>query len=171
MSCALANPVEGVCANKRPVQGRRAAVRRVDQPELTPLAAGHSVDAHPAAADTRAPFPADAPEATFSMAQLRQGQQPPASGTQLAPAARRVAGTPPSFREIRAGRVAAAARTPEAAVRIPVEELETGTLVADASSHAPAATAMMLPGMDQLVERVRQRTAARLSRVGASRPA
>jgi hypothetical protein len=171
MSCALANPVEGVCANKRPVQGRRAAMRPIDQPELTPLAAGHSVDALPVAADAHAPFPADAPEATFSMAQLRQGEQSSPAGAQLAPPARRVGNAPPSFREIRAGRVAAAARTPEAAVRIPVEELEAGTLVADASSHAPAATAMVLPGMDQLVERVRQRTAARLSRAGASRPA
>jgi len=47
-------------------------------------------------------------------------------------------------------------RAPVAEVRIPLTETE--------GTAAPAQRA--LPGMDQLVERVRQRTAARISRAG-----
>jgi hypothetical protein len=80
--------------------------------------------------------------------------------------AQRVRTAPPSFREIRAA--AAASRAPIAEVRIPVAELEGQTLTM-AVAHAPAHVVQaVLPGMDQLVERVRQRTAARISRVRAT---
>lgn len=170
MSCALASPVDGVCANKRPVQGRRAlAGRQLDQASLTPLAAGHEIQAAPSIAAST-PFAADAPEATFSMARLHEPsveRVPTAAPSQP----RAVRSAPPSFREIRSGRAAAARREPVAEVTIPVAEVEAGTLLSDAASHAPAATAAMLPSMDQLVERVRQRTAARLSRAGSFSPA
>lgn len=169
MSCALASPENGVCANKRPVQGRRAAARRaVDQAQLTPLAAGHAITERPAVAAS-APFTADAPEATFSMTQLREAH-PGVPEDEPTVVPMRVQGgrtAPPSFREIRSGRAAAASRAPVAQVQIPADELDGGTLLGDAAAHAPAATAAMLPGMDQLVERVRQRTAARLSRAGS----
>lgn len=115
------------------------------------------------------------------MAHLREAAPAPAevvdldqaAPTPMAARAQRV--TPPSFREIRSGRAAAAARAPIAQVQVPVEELDAGTLLADARSHvAPQSTppvAMVLPGMEQLVERVRQRTAARLSRSGSFSPA
>lgn len=169
MSCALPNPADDVCANKRPVQGRRVgSPRPIGQAQLTPLAAGHEMAPAAAVIPTVAPFATDAPESTFSMAQLRVVETTePADEPAPVP---RVHAAPPSFREIRSGRAAAASRAPVAAVRIPIEELEAGTLVADAARHArvasPVATA--LPGMDQLVERVRQRTAARLSRGGVA---
>lgn len=171
MSCALASPTDGVCANKRPVQGR-AASRPVPvaQPALTPLAQGHAAvveDGIAARADlaATAPFSTDAPESTFSMAQLREAPAPmPASRSAVAVVPTRA--SVPSFREIRAGRAAAAGRAPEAEVRIPLSELEAASLFSDATSHAPAATAALLPCMDSLVERVRNRTAARLSRTG-----
>jgi hypothetical protein len=164
MSCALASPENGVCANKRPVQGRRSAMRGVDQPQLTPLAVGHA--AQPADEPRRTtPFAADAPEATFSIAQVRDTVATPAPQPDVvAPAAPTpIRSAPPSFREIRAGRAAAAGRAPVAELRIPVAEVESGTLLSDAAAHAPRAAQCVLPGIDQLVERVRQRTAARLN--------
>lgn len=171
MSCALASPTDGVCANKRPVQGRAAGGRpiAVVQAALTPLATGHAVEASvpavtaPDEHGVAEPFATDAPESTFSMAQLREQPVSMRAPRRAAPAVP-VRPTPPSFREIRAGRAAAAGRAPEAELRIPVSELEGATLFSDATSHAPAATAALLPCMDSLVERVRQRTAARLSR-------
>ncbi len=182
MSCALASPTDGVCANKRPVQGRRSPVAKVavDQPRLTPLAQGHGrVDVERPAVAARQvaatdpshePFAADAPESTFSMAQLRSSDAAaqPDAVVDIAAGPRRT--TPPSFREIRAGRAAAAGRTPVAEVRIPLAEVEHGTLLSDAHAHAPVASPAM-PGMDQLVERVRRRTAARLGRSGSFSPA
>ena len=162
MSCALVSPENGVCANRRPVNGRSAiGPVVVRQASLTPLAEGHSVAASarpkatPAAA--RAPFTADAPESTFSLAQVLPTRSDPGG---LAPVADlrapSVRTAPPSYRDIRAGRAAAAMRAPVAEVRIPLTETE--------GTAAPAQRA--LPGMDQLVERVRQRTAARISRAG-----
>lgn len=173
MSCALASPTDGVCANKRPVQGRAASRPVVvGQATLTPLAQGHAADAGirvaARAEPVPAPFSMDAPESTFSMARLREAA-PVAEAARPDMASAAVRTPPPSFREIRAGRAAAAGRAPEAELRIPLSELETATLFSDATSHAPAATAALLPCMDSLVERVRQRTAARLSR--ASQPA
>ena len=72
-----------------------------------------------------------------------------------------VGGAPPSFREIRSGRAAAAARVPVERVTIPLVETE--------GHQAPAQA--VLPGMDQLKERVRQRMTARMSRTGAANPA
>ena len=161
MSCALASPESGVCANRRPVNGRALLKARAPkgQAALVPLAEGH------AAIAASAPFSADAPESTFSLAQVTE-QAPPAHprprrvaadvSAQDAPAFR---SAPPSFREIRSGRAAAAARAPIAEVRIPLAEVE--------GVDAPIQAA--LPGMDQLVERVRQRTAARMSRSAAPR--
>ena len=198
MSCALKNPENGMCANKRPVQGRRARQARNDgQAALTPLAAGHARTIRaphdpepqvPAAAQVAArtpqsqPFTEDAPEATFSLAQLQvpdgRGADPTASMQ-----ARPAQAAPPSFREIRAGRAsgrpvevrvaaaAAASRPVVAEVVVPVAEVEGGTLLQDATTHAPAAAQAVLPGIDQLVERVRQRTAARLGRAGTFSPA
>lgn len=168
MSCALASPTDGVCANKRPVQGR-AAVRPAPaaQAALTPLAHGHALAERDVAARVDAPstepFSTDAPEATFSMAQLREvpaAPVAPGSEAPVVPVRRSV----PSFREIRSGRAAAAGRAPEAQVRIPLAEVDAASLFSDATNHAPAAAAALLPCMDSLVERVRQRTAARLSR-------
>lgn len=177
MSCALASPTDGVCANKRPVQGRRA---RPAQATLTPLAAGHARVEQPAqplqpaaqAPTQPVPFAADAPESTFSLSQL----EVPAASTGLPASADvpRIARTVPSYREIRAGRatrVAAAARPAIAEVVVPVAEAEGDTLLHDSRQHATAASQAVLPGMDQLVERVRQRTAARLSRTGSLSPA
>ncbi|MCW2923315.1 MAG: hypothetical protein JWM98_719 [Thermoleophilia bacterium] len=164
LSCALANPENGVCANRRPVNGRIATARATSpvQATLVPVAPGHAMA--PAAV---APFAADAPESTFSLAQVAEAA--PRStlaaaatafdGRIAQPAAARTA--PPSFREIRSGRAAAAARVPVAQVTIPLAEVEGDLAPLQAS----------LPGMDQLVERVRQRTAARLSRAGAPRMA
>lgn len=177
MSCALASPVDGTCANKRPVQGRRATAVPA-QASLVPLAAGHGLDVaarsrQQVAASAPTPFSADAPEATFTMARLRADEAARGHGHETVPMPvpeLPVRSAPPSFREIRSGRAAAASRAPVAEVRIPLEELEGGTLLAQASStpHEPATT---LSGIDQLVERVRQRTAARLSRTGAFHPA
>ncbi len=147
MNCALASPENGVCANRRPVNGRVVAPRVA---KVTPA--------------TLAPFSADAPEATFSLAQVVPtgpvAPAPAAVQQQLHVAdvaARPVHGAPPSYREIRSGRAAAASRAPVAEVRIPISEVD--------GDVAPMQRA--LPGMDQLVERVRQRTAARISRAGA----
>jgi hypothetical protein len=162
MSCALSNPEAGVCANKRPVQGRRAQQpKQPAQAALVPLAEGHA----------REPFSTDAPEATFTMSQLRTPEPVAAVPQEVESAAvRPIRTAPPSFREIRAGRAAAAGRAPVAEVRIPIGELEGGTLLTDAA-QAQAAPSTMLPCMDSLVERVRQRTAARLNRAGAYSPA
>lgn len=193
MSCALASPVDGVCANKRPVQGRRAAATPA-QASLVPLAAGHArpealpvqpaarvaaPTAHAAPAAHVAalhaapePFATDAPEATFSMAQLRAEAAPARQpATSVDATMQPIRTSPPSFREIRAGRAAAASRAPVAEVRIPVSELEGGTLISDAARHERPGMTPVLPGMDQLVERVRQRTAARLGRAGTFSPA
>jgi hypothetical protein len=175
MSCALPNPVSGVCANKRPVQGRRVGTPSpVEQAALTPLAEGHEMPRSPVpTADVAAatPFSADAPEATFSMSQLRVVESSEHVIRAEAPA-QVTASSRPSFREIRAGRAAASSRAPVAEVRIPIDELESGTLVADAARHASTAPAPapVPAGMDQLVERVRQRTAARMSRSGTFSP-
>ncbi len=172
MSCALASPVDGVCANKRPVQGRRATPQPV-QATLVPLAAGHAMDvaAQVVAAPVQpapVPFATDAPEATFTIAQLR-APEPSATVPQEveSSAVRPIRTAPPSFREIRAGRAAAASRAPIAEVRIPLGELEGGTLMSDAQRHDVATATALVPCMDSLVERVRQRTAARLNRAGA----
>lgn len=169
MSCALASPVDGVCANKRPVQGRRSAPQPA-QAALVPLATGHEMDvAARAAAAAPAPFATDAPEATFTIAQLRHPvQQSSVTPHEVAStAARPIRTAPPSFREIRSGRAAAASRAPIAEVRIPLGELDGGTLLADAEHHGGDGASALLPCMDSLVERVRQRTAARLNRSGS----
>lgn len=167
MSCALASPENGVCANRRPVRGRRVQTPTPpQQASLVPLAAGHAAPVQaPMQPAARAPFSERAPEATFSLAQVREQSQPaiprPAR-TPMADIAQRVRTTPPSFREIRAA--AAASRAPIAQVTIPVAEVEGGTLTQLARREAAAQAP--LPGMDQLVERVRQRAAQRLSRLG-----
>ena len=156
MSCALASPKNDVCANKRPVHGRVAQAAPVHRSVAAPLRTVASVP-------LPAPFAADAPEATFSLTQVRPAAaEPPQPLTlELAPELRQgVRTAPPSFREIRAGRAAAAARTPVAEVRIPIAELDHESLL---DESAPTA-AMPLPGMDGLVERVRRRTAARMQR-------
>lgn len=179
MSCALANPTDGVCANKRPVQGRRTSSARAvtQQARLVPLASGHAIAA---LAEERSssvaspvtqqatPFAADAPEATFSLAQLRQAPvAAPAPVDRVAPV-QQVRSTPPSFREIRSGRAAASSRAPVAEVRIPLAELDDPSLFRPSTvDGATGGVQHALPGMDQLVERVRQRTAARLSRASA----
>lgn len=157
MSCALASPESGVCANRRPVHGRRAQAAAPAQAQLVPLAAGHGSERLAPAA--QAPFGERAPEATFSLTEVRSAPVTagPAVTSQLDMDVRELRSAPPSFREIRSGRAAAAARTPVAEVRIPVDEVEGVT-----ADLGPSQTA--LPGMDQLVERVRMRTAARLSR-------
>lgn len=189
MSCALASPDNGVCANRRPVRGRRAEQRRPSAPvqaSLVPLAEGHAALVPLPAAQSETPrvavappvpsvhatqgvpedpavatpFSATAPESTFSLTQVREAGGTPASPVGELPE-QRLRSAPPSFREIRAGRAAAAARVPVAEVRIPIAELD-GASMPMAASHAPSQAA--LPGMEQLVERVRQRTAARLSR-------
>lgn len=178
MSCALASPVDGVCANKRPVQGRRSTPQPA-QAALVPLASGHAMDvaarvttpASAPAAFTPAPFTADAPEATFTIAQLRAPESTTAAPQEVeSTAVRPIRTSPPSFREIRSGRAAAASRAPIAEVRIPLAEIDGGTLLADAARHDDGVAAM-LPCMDSLVERVRQRTAARISRSGSFSPA
>ncbi len=171
MSCALASPVDGVCANKRPVQGRRGTAQPA-QAALVPLAVGHAVDdaaMAPAAVESPVPFAADAPEATFTMAQLRAPTAAPVAPQEIeSTAVRPIRTSPPSFREIRAGRAAAASRAPVAEVRIPIGEIESGTLLSDAAHHVGPVGSPTLPCMDSLVERVRQRTAARLNRTGAT---
>lgn len=142
-----------MCANRRPVRGR-AAQDPAAQAQLVPLAQGHAIEPQAPAVAARGPFGESAPEATFSLAQVRACDTPVpaprAVTTPLVDIAQHVRTAPPSFREIRA---AAATRAPAAQVRIPAAEVD--------ASQAP------LPGMDQLVERVRQRTAARLSRSSA----
>jgi len=165
MSCALANPKEGAaCANRRPVRGRARQPLQPVQASLVPVAAGHERLEPAAAAPT--PFSADAPEATFSLVQLC-APAAPATGRAPVDVDQPVRTMPPSFREIRAGqtsvRAAAATRVPVAEVRIPVSQLDADSLF----EAAPAGGTVVLPGMEQLVERVRQRTAARLSRASA----
>ncbi|MCW2961868.1 MAG: hypothetical protein JWM25_1857 [Thermoleophilia bacterium] len=151
MSCALPDPASAACANRRPVRGRQAQPA-IAQPAVaqTPMA-----QLEVALAQQPAPFSDASPEATFSLAQLRDQ---PASVPGIVQAQgeliQHVRTTPPSFREIRSGRAAAAARMPVAEVRIAIADLDS----------QPA-----LPGMEGLVERVRQRTAARLSHAAASR--
>ncbi|MCW2927361.1 MAG: hypothetical protein JWM86_1329 [Thermoleophilia bacterium] len=115
------------------------------------------------------PFGTDAPEATFSLAQLRDAAPVPALHHD-APVVQLGVGvgaaSQPSDRGIRVARAAAAARTPVAAVRIPAAEVEGGSFMTGSAGGQPA-----LPGMEQLVERVRQRTAARMSRASALTPA
>jgi len=157
MSCALANPVADVCANRRPVRGRVN--------EQAPVAATVEVTPTPERLQpaARVPFAANAPEATFSIAQVRQAHPAPAPRADQRlelfeqPVARVL---PPSFRDIRAGRAAAAMRQPAevAAVIIPVAEVEA----------QPALIESSVPGFEQLCERVRLRTAARLSRTVVS---
>jgi hypothetical protein len=129
-----------------------------------PLAAGHAVDPVPLAPAARAPFAATAPEATFSLTQVRE---PDVSAVvpEVEPDAmiQQHRSGPPSFREIRSGRAAASTRAPIAEVRIPIAEIEA----AATSTRELAPVQCVLPGIDQLVERVRQRTAARLSRAAA----
>lgn len=201
MSCALASPDNGVCANRRPVRGRRAEQRPEApvQASLVPLAEGHAAPAPasapasapaqvptprratpqgvaPAAAvpapaasqatAAHAPFGASAPESTFSLTQVREVAAPRVAASRRERAVEQtVRAAPPSFREIRSGRAAAASRAPVAEVRIPVTELDGGSFETVAM---PAPAQVALPGMEQLVERVRQRTAARLSRSGAA---
>lgn len=162
MSCALASPVSGVCANKRPVKGRGAAARPGAplQATLHPLAIGHARIDAPAAVGAAAaprvvPFGADDPEANFSVTEVTAPvahealHSPP-----VAPLQPVAAGRPPSFREIRA----AAARI-EGGEELLVE-------IAPEPDPEWQGMALTLPGMDGLVERVRRRTAARLSRGG-----
>ena len=168
MSCALASPENGVCANRRPVRGRNVqAPQPPQQARLVPLAQGHQAPGQAPAPSrvqpaARAPFGETAPESTFSLAQVREpaAAQPPVR-TPMADIAQRIRTAPPSFREIRA---AAAGRAPVAQVTIPAVEVEHGTLsqlVATDGAHAAPTC------MDDLVERVRQRTAQRLSRLSA----
>jgi len=167
MSCALANPESDVCANRRPVHGRAARPEQPQQASLVPTAMGHGLNGPlmPAAATITPaaarhvvePFRADAPEATFSLAQLRpEPVTASASADRSVQHVERTPGQPPSFREIRSGRAAAASRAPVAEVRIPVAELELQPQLAESQ--------IVAPGMEQLVERVRRRTAARISR-------
>lgn len=168
MACALPNPVNGVCANKRPIRARNSIKNKksVEQAPLIPLAQGHSVgDFKPteqvASARPERPFAPDDPEATFSIQQVRNSPASP----------------PPKFREIRARQAAAAAaaRPLESAVSIPVNEVESGTLISDAEDHylvpaiiqSPAAS--VLPDMEQLRDRVRRRTAARIAQSQSAR--
>jgi hypothetical protein len=131
------------------------------QARLVPLAEGHAARVQQPAAT--APFAATAPESTFSIAQVRETAPAPAAvRTPMADIAQRVRTAPPSFREIRAA--AAASRAPIAQVTIPAVEVERGTLTQLAQRGAAQ---QQLPCMDQLVERVRQRTARRLSRLSA----
>jgi hypothetical protein len=175
MSCALASPENGVCANRRPVRGRRLQTPTPpQQASLVPLADGHAAQVQapapqPMQPAARAPFGETAPEATFSLAQVREpvpAAVPRPARTPMADIAQRVRTSPPSFREIRAA--AAASRAPMAQVTIPVAEVEGGTLTQLARREAAAQQPQQgsLPGMDQLVERVRQRAAQRLSRLG-----
>lgn len=165
MSCALANPEADVCANRRPVRGRIVSAP-AQQMAVAPQVAA-AAPLQPAAVATpaaRVPFAANAPEATFSIAQVREVQHPapaPRGDVPLELFEQPVRMTPPSFRDIRAGRAAAAMRQPAevAAVVIPVSEVEAQPTL----STEPAA----MPGFEQLCERVRLRTAARMSRAGA----
>ena len=168
MSCALANPVADVCANRRPVRGRAALPEQPQQAQLVPMAAGHAAAAVAtpqvaAPTATRVPFAANAPEATFSIAQVREAAGPvpvpaPRATLQADGFEQPVRVVPPSFRDIRAGRAAAAQRAPIAEVVIPVAEVEA----------QPRLTFDTVPaGMEQMVERVRRRTAARLSRTSS----
>jgi hypothetical protein len=164
MSCALASPVNDVCANRRPVHGRRA--QRPEPPSqasLVPLAAGHATSLPERLAPAaRAPFAETAPEATFSLTQVREPDAtavvPPVHVDDVVQPLR---STPPSYREIRSGRTAASSRAPIAEVRIPITQLDHPVLAEEAPSQC------VLPGIEQLVERVRLRTAARLSRAAA----
>lgn len=160
MSCALTNPETGICANRRPVRGRQTQLAvSAESPEpvdVAPAAAARTTTA-PAAAAIREPFGVDTPEATFSLSQLREPSADVPARAAAADAMQRVRPGPPSFREIRAGRAAAAARMPVAQVRIPVAQIDDQqTLAVEAA----------LPGMDELVARVRRRTAARIQRGG-----
>ena len=141
-----------------------------------PLAAGHAMDiaaqvaapVHAPVQPAPVPFGTNAPEATFTIAQLRAPETPGIAPQEVeSSAVRPIRTTPPSFREIRAGRAAAASRAPIAEVRIPLGELDGGTLLSDAERHENATAVAMVPCMDSLVERVRQRTAARLNRAGS----
>jgi len=173
MSCALANLTSGICADRRPVHGRSVSQPAVapEQPQFAVAARFGSPPAMPAVHTPRVlepavPFGQDAPEATFSLTQLRAAQQP-LEGMDPSPAVAVVAASPavqapPSFREIRAGRAAAAARVPVAEVRIPMAELESPeSLLID---RAVPRVSPGAPCMEQLVERVRRRAAARLQR-------
>lgn len=154
MSCALASPESGACANRRPVRGRSTRPVEPKQPQLVPLADGHAVTMVPVAPAAAAPFSEAAPEASFSLTALttEPTTDEPRTPGDLEQAIRSV---PPSFREIRAGRAAAAARAPIAEVRIPIEAIESPQL---RMSTVPG------DGLDELVERVRRRTAERLAR-------
>jgi hypothetical protein len=168
MSCALASPDNGVCANRRPVRGRKAqAPAAPQQATLVPLAEGHAARVQqPAAAAT--PFAATAPESTFSLAQVREVAAQPVprpARTPMADIAQHVRTPPPSFREIRAA--AAASRAPIAQVVIPAAEVEGETLMAAAGPDPVQAAQLARPCLDQLAERVRARTAQRLSRLSA----
>lgn len=153
MSCALPNPESGACANRRPVRGRATRPAESTQPQLVPLADGHAVTAVPLAVPT-SPFSEAAPESNFSLTALSAA---PMSTAPRTPddLEQPVRSAPPSFREIRSGRAAAAARAPIAEVRIPIEEIESPQLTFQAGPGA---------GLDELVERVRRRTAERLAR-------
>jgi hypothetical protein len=153
MSCALANPEAGACANRRPVRGRTRKPAAPAQPPLIPLAEGHS---------RLRPFSEAAPEATFSLTAVREPELVAAPSADVATdmpqpdVLQPLRSTPPSFREIRAGRAVAAARAPIAEARIPLADLD------DAQTRM-AFTNVDGAGLDELVERVRRRTAARLS--------
>lgn len=179
MSCALANPVNGACANRRPVRGR--AIRPVvpAQAQLVPLAAGHEWQAdQPAAVATVVAAPAVAPAAPVAVAALAVPAAPtheaavastvvhvgPAPFSSDAPeqtfTASALRGALPSAREIRAARAAAATRPPVAEVVVPMEA--AGGMQLSLTSERTRAVGSDC--IDQLVERVRRRTAARLSR-------
>lgn len=157
MSCALRNPENGVCANRRPIRGRQARPAAPEQAQLVPLAEGHAAEL-PAVAAVAAPVPfaSSDPEATFSLAQLRE----PATARMPAPTVAPVATPIPRFSDIRAGRAAAAAVTPIAQVRVQVDDhgREVVRSAADGLECQP-----QLPGMDQMVQRVNRRVAERMS--------
>ena len=153
MSCALANPEGDACANRRPVRGRSRKPVAPAQPPLIPLAEGHS---------RLRPFSEATPEATFSIADVREPELAAVASEDIATDISRadvlqpLRSMPPSFREIRAGRAVAAARAPIAEARIPLADLD------DAQTRMSFTNADGA-GLDELVERVRRRTAARLS--------
>ncbi|MBC7460263.1 MAG: hypothetical protein H7287_02775 [Thermoleophilia bacterium] len=164
MSCALANPEADVCANRRPVRGRVGAASAPQTQVAARVAAPAPLQPAALTQPARVPFAANAPEATFSIAQVREVRHPAPAPRSMAPLElfeQPVRITPPSFRDIRAGRAAAAMRHPAevTAVVIPVAEVDAQPVL--------VSEPLTMPCFEQLCERVRQRTAARLSRANA----
>lgn len=160
MSCALPSPEGDSCANRRPVHGRvveaRAASANIDvepavarqAPPVTPLLpatpvvpATPSLPVTPAAAERAQPAAPALVPAPFA----EQGPERTFSLVEVAPF------TPPPSPRMRA----AAAPMPPHGAAVTISAAESGV---------DGFVQPVLPGMEQLVERVRRRTAARLSR-------